>query len=265
MSFSVLMSVYIKENPSYLDACLKSLAQQTLQPSEVVLVEDGVITDALAKVIDSYKQTLPIKSVKIKKNGGLAAALNAGLAHCSHELVARMDSDDISLPIRFERQVGFMLANPDISISSAWIEERDQAMTGSIVIKKLPAIHEEILIFSKTRNPINHPTSIFRKTALLSVGGYPLIYPEDYALWALMLVNGFRFGNIPEVLLHMRTGEDFIARRGFNFLKKEIVLLKYFRSIGFFGFRESFYYFFTRFFLRISPPNIRALIYKFSR
>ena len=265
MNFSVLMSVYAKEHPSYLDECLKSLARQTLQPSEIVLVEDGAISDALAKVIESYSKVLPIKIVKIKKNGGLAAALNVGIAHCTHELVARMDTDDVSFPNRFERQVDFMLTHPDVSVSSAWIEERDQAMIAAKALKKLPESHEEILNFSKRRNPINHPVSIFRKTALLSVGGYPLIYPEDYALWALMLVKGFRFANIQEVLLHMRTGEDFIARRGVGFLKKEIVLLRYFRSIGFFGLGESLYYFLTRFFLRISPSKVRMLIYRFSR
>ena len=259
------MAVYIKEKAGYLEQCLESLACQTLLPSEIILVEDGELTKELAEVIAHYSTTLPIKIIKLKKNQGLAAALNVGLANCSNELVARMDTDDVAFPNRFERQVGFMVAHPDVSVSSAWIEESDQVMSKPGILKKLPESHKEILLFSKLRNPINHPASIFRRCAVLSVGGYPLIFPEDYALWALMLVNGFRFANLPEVLLQMRTGQDFIARRGLDFLKKEIVLLKYFRLIGFFGFRESLYYFLTRSILRISPAKIRVLIYRFSR
>ena len=265
MNFSVLMSVYVKEKASYLDQCLDSLVSQTLLPSEIVLVEDGEITKELSDVIAHYSAILPIKSIKLKKNQGLAAALNFGIENCSNELIARMDTDDVSLPHRFERQVIFMQNNPDVSVSSAWIEEMNQSMSGPAVLKMLPEAHEDILNFSKLRNPINHPVSIFRKSSVLSAGGYPLIYPEDYALWAFMLVSGFKFANVPEVLLRMRTGEDFIARRGVEFLKKEIVLLKYFRSIGFFNFKESFYYFSTRFFLRISPPKIRMMLYKSSR
>jgi glycosyltransferase involved in cell wall biosynthesis len=265
MNFSVLMSVYINESASYLDECLNSLLNQTLQATEIVLVEDGAITDSLAKVIETYSKILPIKTVRLEKNKGLATALNAGLKNCSHELVLRMDADDISLPNRFESQVKFMLAHPEISVSSAWIEERDQLMGGAIVLKRLPEFHDEIVKFAKVRNPINHPVASFRKSAVLSVGGYPIMYPEDYALWSLMLVRGFCFANIQEALLSMRTGEDFIARRGLNFLKKEISLLKYFRSIGFFGFWESVYYLSTRILLRISPSKIRALIYRLSR
>lgn len=259
------MSVYIKENSCYLDECLNSLLNQTLQATEIVIVEDGVITDSLIKVIEIYSKILPIKTVKLEKNEGLATALNAGLKKCSHELVLRMDADDISLPNRFERQIEFMLTHPEVSVSSAWIEERDQKMGGVKVLKRLPEDHEKIVKFAKVRNPINHPVAIFRKSAVLSVGGYPIMYPEDYALWSLMLVRGFRFANIQETLLNMRTGEDFISRRGLNFLKKEVSLLKYLRAIGFFGLWDSLYYLSTRTFLRIAPPKIRGIIYRLSR
>lgn len=265
MNFSVLMSVYINENAFYLDECLNSLLNQTLQATEIVVVEDGAITDALARVIEIYSKILPIKTIKLESNKGLATALNAGLKYCSYELVVRMDADDISLPNRFEKQIEFMLLHADVSVSSAWIEERDQKMGGAKVIKKLPEFHNEIFKFAKVRNPINHPVCVFRKNAVLSVGGYPVMYPEDYALWSLMLVKGYQFANIQEILLNMRTGDDFIARRGINFLKKEVALLKYFRSIGFFGYWESVYYISTRAFLRISPPKVRGLIYRLSR
>lgn len=265
MSFSVLMSVYIKENPDYLRACLDSLLAQQLTSPDVVLVEDGPLTEALRDVIDSYKDRLPLNSVKLPKNKGLANALNEGLARCQFELVARMDTDDVALPQRFERQVAFMQKHPDVDVSSTWIEERDQVMEKVLFLKKLPVRHEELVIFAKRRNPISHPAAMFRKSKVLAVGGYPLIFPEDYALWSLMMVKGLRFANIPEVLLHMRTGEDFIGRRGLNFLKGEIKLLKYQRDIGFLSWSSYLTNLLARAAVRLPPSAVRRLLYKISR
>lgn len=265
MNFSVLMSVYIKEKPSYLEECLESLACQSLQPSEVILVEDGEITRDLKNVISRYLEIIPIKTIRLARNQGLAAALNEGLNHCSNELVARMDSDDVALPFRFERQVLFMLAHPEVTVSSAWIEERSENMRQSIFLKKLPLTHKNILEFSKKRNPISHPVSIFRKSAVISVGGYPKIFPEDYALWSLMLVKGYRFQNIPETLLYMRTGADFMSRRGLDFFKGEMTLLKYQKSIGFLSASEVLLNFMIRAVVRLSPIKLRTFFYKFAR
>lgn len=265
MSFSVLISVYVKEKPVYLEACLKSLAWQTLKPSEIVLVEDGEITGELENVIALYSKIIPIKSIRLEKNQGLAHALNEGLKHCCYELVARMDTDDVCLPFRFERQVAYMLANPEVSVSSSWIEEKDERMSEVLFLKKLPSTHEDILKFSKKRNPISHPVSIFRKSAVISVGGYPKIFPEDYALWSLMLVKGYRFQNIPETLLYMRTGADFTSRRGLDFFKGEMTLLKYQKSIGFLSASEMFLNFMIRAIVRLSPIKLRTFFYKFAR
>lgn len=265
MSFSVLMSVYKKEKANYLEACLESLVLQSLQPSEIVLVEDGEITSDLRGVIRKYAAIMPIKSVRLTRNVGLATALNEGLKQCSNELIARMDTDDVSLPHRFERQISFMLTHPKVDISSAWVEERDESMSNVIHIKKLPSSHDDIFRFSKKRNPISHPVSIFRKSAVMSVGGYPNVFPEDYALWSLMLVNKFRFANIPETLLYMRTGSDFMGRRGFNFFKGEMGLLKYQKSIGFLNFYELSVSFLIKVVLRLSPLKARELLYKFAR
>ncbi|MDB5743513.1 MAG: glycosyl transferase [Polaromonas sp.] len=265
MKFSVLMSVYIKEKPVYLDECLASLGAQSLLPSEIVIVQDGDITDELKNVIYKYSEILPIKCVKLVENRGLAEALNEGLRHCSNELVARMDTDDVSLPHRFERQIAFMLAHPDVDVSSAWVEERDERMDTILFVKKLPSAHADIVKFSKKRNPISHPVSVFRKTAVMSVGAYPKIFPEDYALWSLMLVKGHRFGNIPETLLYMRTGADFMGRRGLNFFKGELGLLSYQRSIGFLNHHEFFVNFLIRAVIRLPPAKVRAIFYKFAR
>jgi glycosyltransferase involved in cell wall biosynthesis len=265
MNFSVLMSVYIKENPIYLKECLESLVMQTLQAPEIILVEDGPITSNLSEVIDFYYQSLPIKRIKFAQNQGLAAALNEGLRNCSHELVIRMDTDDIALPIRFKRQIDFMIANKNISVSSAWIEERDHEMHEKGFLKVLPEKHIDIIRFAKRRNPFNHPVTIFRKSAVLAVGSYPLVFPEDYALWSLMLVKGYTFANIPEVLLYMRTGEAFIDRRGLDFFKGEVGLLKFQKSIGFLNIFEFLTSLALRAAIRLPPRSIRKILYQTMR
>lgn len=123
MYVSVLVSVYFKEKPEYLAACLLSLVNQTLKADEVILVEDGPISSALIAEIEKYRDVLNIVSVPLSENVGLARALNDGLKYCSHDLVARMDTDDIALPDRFEKQVAFMQSSPDIAASSGFIEE----------------------------------------------------------------------------------------------------------------------------------------------
>jgi glycosyltransferase involved in cell wall biosynthesis len=265
MNFSVLMSVYRKEIPSFLEECLVSLQGQTLQATEIVLVQDGPLTPELGAVIERFSKHLPIKSVKLETNKGLATALNVGLTHCSHELVARMDTDDVALPERFEKQIRFMHDNPEIDVVSSWIEERGQKLEPGGFLKRVPARHEEIIKFSKRRNPINHPASVYRKSSVLAVGGYPLIFPEDYALWSCMLVKGYRFANMQQVLLHMRTGDDFIVRRGLGFLKGELGLLRFQRSIGFLGLHDLFIYLMIRAVVRSAPSGMRKLFYAHAR
>ncbi len=264
-AFSVLLSVYSKEKPQYLHDCLSSLATQTLAADQIVLVEDGPIGVDLQQVINGFKPTLAIQSVVIKTNVGLAGALNEGLKHCAYDLVARMDTDDVALPTRFEKQIAFMLAHPEVDVSSAWIEERDQEMQTILSIRKLPTTDAHIASFAKRRNPISHPAAIFRKSAVSAVGGYPLVFPEDYALWSLMLQQGFHFANIPEVLLHMRTGKDFLSRRGLNFLKGEIGLLKYQKRIGFLSSWDFFINLLIRSAVRLPPAWVKKILYKLAR
>ncbi len=259
------MSIYHREKPAYLRNCFDSLVQQSLPAAEVVLVEDGEITPELHAVIDEFAGVLPIKQIKLRTNVGLAAALNAGLDHCSHALVARMDTDDVARPERLAKQVAFMNAHPDISVCGSWVAEKDEAMAHTVFLKKLPLEHAAMAAFAKQRNPLCHPACIYRKQAVLAVGGYPLVFPEDYALWSLMMVRGMRFANLPEVLLDMRTGGDFIERRGFGFLKREISLVRFQQAIGFFSFSEATRFFVVRAAVRLPPAWLRTLLYKYTR
>ena len=107
--FSVLLSVYHKEKAEFLDEALNSIVCQTLKPDEIIIVEDGPLTNELNNVLDKFEtENKCVKRVPLKVNSGLGKALNEGLKHCSNDLVARMDTDDIAFPDRFEKQVEFM-------------------------------------------------------------------------------------------------------------------------------------------------------------
>lgn len=213
-SFSVLLSVYKKEQVSFLEQSLNSVFTQSLQPNEVVLVEDGPLTDDLVAVVDKYVTLYPImKIIKLPQNRGLSNALNIGLTHCSHELVARMDTDDICDKFRFEKQVAFMQQKPQIDIVGTYAYRMNESGELSFLMK-VPIEHASILHYIWTC-PFIHPSVMFRKNKILSVGGYnPNSGPrqDDYELWFRCAMKGLCFANIPEALLYYRFNDDNIKR-----------------------------------------------------
>ena len=266
--FSVLISVYYKEKPEFLNQAILSLwDKQTLKPDQIVLVKDGPLTTELDAVIELWKKKLEsvLILVSLQKNMGLAAALNEGLKKCTYNLVARMDADDVALPHRFEKQVDFMSRNADVSVSSGIIEEWSDDLSRKLCSRNLPLQSDDAFIFSKRRNPISHPAAIFNKKHVLKSGGYPEIYPEDYALWIKMLHLGFKFGNVDDVLLKMRTGDDFYSRRGFKFLKGELKIIWLQKQYGMLSGVEMFFNVIFRVLLRLSPSFLKKLAYKFTR
>lgn len=266
MKFSVLMSLYSKERPKYLEQALQSLVAQTLLADEVVLVEDGPVGKDILDVIERFRAALNIHSVRLPSNVGLGAALNKGLQHCSYELVARMDADDISLPQRFEKQVLFMRDNPDIVVSSAWIEERGLQLQDMGAIKKVPVTQSEILSFAKRRNPLNHPVTIFRKHAVQIAGGYPAFRKsQDFALWSVLLLRGYQMANLPLVLLQMRTGGKLFDRRGPDYLRQELARLSFQKKIGFIQWHDFFLNAVALSILRLSPKFLKKKLYQLAR
>lgn len=268
MNFSVLLSVYKEEKPEYLNKALESIWDyQKLKPDEIVLVKDGPLHNDLNSVIDGWlnKVGKNFTVVSLTKNVGLGAALNKGLISCSNNLVARMDTDDISLPDRFIKQVTFMEKNANIAVLSSWVEEINEANERT-AIRKLPTDHKNIVSFGKSRNPISHPAVIFRKDAVLSVGGYPEFKKsQDYALWSLMLTKGFRFANLDKILLKMRTGESLMQRRNFRYFLYEFEILKFQKNIGFISVTSFIKNSIFRLILRLSPNYFKKLMYKYFR
>ena len=214
---SILLSVYIKEKPEYLRTSLKSAINQTVRVKEIVLVLDGPITDQLQSVVEECQKECSdlIKLIPLKENVGLGKALAIGVEKCKYDLVARMDTDDIMIPTRIEKQIAEFTSDLDLTIVGSNIDEFYDSPESIVGRRVVPETNEEICNFSKKRNPFNHMTVMFKKSAVLDVGNYqPMMGFEDYYLWVRLLKAGYKGKNIQESLVFARTGEDMYARRG---------------------------------------------------
>jgi len=265
IKFSVLMSVYKNEKAEFLKEALKSIYDnQILKPNEIILVQDGPLTEELYKKIDEYvtKYSGVLRVVPLEKNVGLGNALNVGLEACSNELVARMDTDDISLPERFKVQVDYMKDNPDVDVLGSSLLEFENTPDNIIAEKKAPVRNIEDYI--KFRNPMNHPTVIFRRSKVLSAGNYKEINLfEDYYLWARMFTKGYKLANIESPLLYFRTSLDTYKRRGgMKYVEAECNLQNEFLNIRLISHFEYFRNIILRNLGRLVPNFVRKELYK---
>lgn len=226
--YSVLMSLYDGENPSFLRPSFDSMINQTVQPDEIVIVLDGPINQKLQEIVDEYKGTFSeiMKIIPLKENIGLGKALNEGLKNCSNELVARMDTDDISLASRCEKQLHVFNNQPNLTIVGTNTDEFSDDPSKIISSRVVPSDYQEIVKFSKTRNPFNHPTVMYKKSDVLESGGYgDFRRNQDYELFVRMLNEGYQATNIDESLLLFRANEDNLKRRkSWNKTKGDIAI-----------------------------------------
>lgn len=264
MEFSVLMSVYDKESPQFLRECLESIQQQSLQPDEIVIVEDGPINEALQSVLSEFREELPIVSVRLSQNRGLGDALNEGLERCRHDLVARMDTDDHCRPGRFALQVAYMDAHPDIDMLGGAIAEFDEDPARPHAIRELPTGSDNVARFARSRSPVNHMTVMFRRRAILEAGGYQrFLGMEDYYLWARMLCRGSRIDNVSDILVNARVGNGMLTRRrGWSYFKQDVRLQQKFREMGFINQTTMIKNICQRAPLRLLPEKALGLLYQ---
>lgn len=264
ISFSLLMSVYGKDSPEAFRDALYSVKHSTIKPSELCLVIDGEISGHLQDVIDEYKNHIEMNLVRLVTNVGLGKALSEGLSHCKYEWVARFDSDDVCHSTRFEKQLLFISKNQSVDIVGSWIGEFENDPNDSHAIKKTPVGHQEIVKCAKSRNPFNHMTVMYKKTAVLAAGGYQDDYLyEDYALWVRMITNGCLTANIPEVLVYARTGNGMEIRRGgLKYAKSEVKAQYNFYEIGFLSIAELVRNLAIRVPVRLLPGSVRKFIYR---
>lgn len=269
-NYSILMSVYAKENPLFLRQAMNSMWYQTVPSDDFVLVCDGPLTPELDHVIAEMMQLHPgnLNVIRLEQNHGLGYALQIGVNECKNELIARMDSDDISFSYRCEKELAVFVEHPEISIVGGFISEFiDQATSVPSTFNAIRVVPEEndaIVKFAKKRNPFNHPSVMFRRKDVLAAGNYTNVrYMQDYYLWAHMLINGFKGYNIQETLVLMRTNKDFYKRRsGKQYRNIQNGLFRYMRDKHFI----SNYQYMTSCILRnasgVAPNWLRQFIFK---
>jgi len=265
-AYSVLMSVYSKEKPEYFRVAIQSMIGQTAQADEFVIVCDGPLTEELDEVLSwaEEKQKEKIKIVRLPQNGGLGKALNMGLMACKNELVARMDTDDISLSDRCEKQLKAFSDHPEVSVISGVAEEFYEDANEITARRVLPLDHEAIYEFAKKRNPFNHPCVMFKKSAVQKAGGYQEMYRlEDYFLWVRMLLNGEKGLNLNDTLLKMRTGAGMYKRRGgLKYISAQIELFSYMMENGMITRMRFLKNVILRTFSGLLPGSIRLLLFR---
>ena len=266
MDFSVLLSLYFKEDPFALEQCFKSIwVDQGIKPNEIILVLDGPIGNDLIDCIERWHEIVGeiLKIVPLAKNIGLGNALNEGLKYCSHEWIFRMDTDDICTPDRFEKQLNFINSNPDIVLFGGQVLEFDQSINDAQVLKAVPTEHDDIKKFAHSRCPFNHMTVAYKKDIILQLGGYQHhLFMEDYNLWLRVIGAGHQVGNLAEVILYARVGNGMHARRkGLEYIKSEKQLLNLKKQLKLQNPIHANILFLVRSVFRLMPSSLLGKIY----
>ena len=266
MEYSVLISVYYKEKAEYLIECLESMVHQTVQPSEIVIVKDGKLTAELEDVLTKYKTKYQrlFKFVCLEKNVGLGLALAEGIKNCSYELIARMDSDDISIPNRCELQLREFAKDSLLDVCGGYIKEFCDSKEGGVSIRKVPLVDSEIKEYQKRRDAVNHVTVMFKKSKVLEAGNYQhALLMEDSLLWTNMILHGATFKNIADYLVYVRTGADMFKRRGgLKYFKKYKNGRKIILQTGYISKWDYYYTLLVQLIFSILPNSVREFVYE---
>lgn len=264
--YSVLMSLYCKEKPEYLRQAVDSMRGQTVKPDEIVIVEDGPLTEALYTVVKEYAEAQPdvFHIVKSEKNIGLGMALNLGLKECRNELVARMDTDDIAKPERCEKQLAAFRDNPELAIVGAYVDEFHDTPEQVVSTRAVPQTHEEIYQFAKKRSAFNHPAVMYRKSKVLEHGGYSdLRRNQDVDLFGRMLFGGCKARNIGEALLWFRSNDALAKRRkSWENTKSYIDTIKRFWKMGYASFTDYMIVATAQTVMFLLPVKLQHWVYK---
>lgn len=264
--YSVLMSLYKKERPEYLRDALDSIVRQTSPPDEIMLVIDGPLTPELYSVVGEYQTKYGdlLRSVVNENNLGLGLALNTGLAECRNELIARMDTDDISKPHRCEKQLERFCRQPELAILSSHVDEFIGTTDHVVSQRKVPVSHEAIYQYAKRRSAFNHPAVMYRKSAVLASGGYgDLKRNQDVDLFGRMLYAGSKAENIDESLLWFRISDELSKRRkSWVNTSTYISVIKKFWKIGYSGFGDYAIVAIAQAGMYIMPVRLQNVLYK---
>jgi glycosyltransferase involved in cell wall biosynthesis len=260
MFFSVCTSVYKNDNPNYVKVALDSLLiYQSVKPTEIILVQDGPVPDATTRLLSEYRNKYgdTLKVIVLEKNGGLGNALKIGVENARYDIIARMDSDDIAVPDRFEKQLSYLELHPDCDVVGGQITEFIDAPEIIVGKREVPCSNEEIYKFMRSRCALNHPTVMFKKASVLKAGNYKdWFWNEDYYMWIRMMEQGCVFANLPDVLVNMRSGlEQYGRRGGRKYFDSEIGIKKLMLEKGMITRTEYIINYIERFIIQLMLPN----------
>ena len=264
--FSVSMAVYIRDDEKHFRTAVESVVEQTMTPDEILIVVDGPITQQLdSSLADLQNSCETIRIIRLEKNMGHGKARQIGLENCRNELVALMDSDDISMPDRFEKQLECFSLNQDLAVVGGSIEEFIDLPEHVVGARSVPVSNGEIRKYAKYRCPMNQMTVMLKKSEALNAGGYIHWYcDEDYYLWIRMIERGCVFHNIPEALVRVRVGNDMYQRRGgWEYFNSERRLQGYMYNAGMITLAEWIFNVTIRFCIQVMIPNkVRGFLFQ---
>lgn len=266
--FSVCTSVYKNDKPDFVRVALDSmLEQQSVKPDEIVLVQDGPVPEELSLLLLEYESKYPMLMhvIRLEKNGGLGNALRLGVENAKYNIIARMDSDDICQPDRFEKQLTYLDAHPVCDIVGGQMTEFIDSPDNIVGRREVPLTNEEIYEFMKSRCALNHVTVMFRKEAVMKAGNYQdWFWNEDYYLWVRMMMADCKFANIPDVAVNVRSGADQYARRGGKkYFDSEIGIKKLMLEKGMINRKEYVVNYVQRFIIQLLLPNsVRGWVFR---
>lgn len=266
--FSVVTSVYKNDKPEFVKRALDSITLlQDRHPDEVVLVVDGPIPEKLATLINNYVNLSPdlYNVIWLPENKGLGNALRVGVENAKYEIIARMDSDDVSASDRFEKQISYMEKHPECDIVGGQITEFIDSESNIVGKREVPCSHDEILMWLKGRCPFNHVSVTMLRSRVIAVGNYlDWHFNEDYYLWIRMAEAGYRFANLLDTLVNVRVGREMYARRGgWKYFKSEKGLQDYMVRHKMISHPRYCYNIFGRFVIQVVMPNrLRGFVFR---
>lgn len=264
--FSVLMSVYVNENAEYFKEAIESVLNQTARPNEIVIVKDGPVKPEIDQLIERFSRDNPsmIKTIALEKNHGLGYALNKGVDAASNELIARMDTDDVSRSDRFEKQLQEFEADPDLDVCGSQIDEFENHVDHIVARRIVPTTDAEIKEYQKRRDGLNHVSVMYKKSSVLKAGNYqecPLM--EDTYLWVRMFLAGAKAMNVDESLVYVRIGQGMYERRGGwkYFLKYKEGRKKVWQT-GYIGKKDYYVTLIVQLVVALLPSGLRGFVFK---
>ena len=268
-SITILLSVYEKDSPIYLEECLESIHLQDDKPELVLIVIEGIINTSLQNVINKWERiftnihVLYVPKQINKFEFGLPFCLNKGIEFVQTNYICKMDSDDICYSNRIKVQREFIIKNPEVDICSSFIDEFDDNSNNIKRLKKVPITHLEILKYARYRNPMNGPSMIFKKQTAIAIGGFPEVGSnEDYCFIAKFIMNGYTTANIDQSLVKMRAGRNLVSRRmGKRYLNGELEALKFIYKTGLFNRWQFIVHYAGKSIIRRLPFNLNQILY----